>query len=183
VGRLTLARPAPGADRNLRRRLGGEQGFGLIELLIALTILAIALFALLAAFVTGVSTIRRAGSVSTASALASTQLGLYRALTYSAITLDATAVGSTDSTYQSDTAIPGGVATEVTSTCTGLPNQCNPSRTVTGPDHGQYRIDTYIVATTPTGGRAVKLVTVVVRNASTLATYVRRISAFDSSTG
>jgi type II secretory pathway pseudopilin PulG len=185
VGRLTAARPAPARGLDLRRRLGREDGFGLIELMIATTVLTIALFALIGAFLSGIATIRRAGSVSTASSLAGTQLDLYRALTYSAIALDATAVGSTDTTYKSDSAIPGGVASEVTTSCSGLPNQCNPSRSVTGPDHGRYRIDTYIVSDTPSGGRAVKLVTVVVRNASSLssAPYVRRVSAFDSSTG
>jgi prepilin-type N-terminal cleavage/methylation domain-containing protein len=184
VGRLTNLGLA---GRRLRRRLGTEDGFGIIELMIAIAILSIALFALLAGFVSGIATTRRAGYVATANALAGTQLDLYRALKYTDITLDSTALNSTDATYRSDAAIPGGIASEITSTCTGVPNQCNPSRTVTGPDHGSYRIDTYIVSNTPTSagssGRAVKLVTIVVRNASTNATYVRRVTAFDQSTG
>jgi Tfp pilus assembly protein PilV len=168
VGRLTAT----------RRRLRENGGFGLIELLIAMMVMTVALFAFLAAFTVGISTLRRSGSIATASALASSQLDLYRALTYAAITLDATSVAATDS------AIPGGTGSEVTSSCAGVPAQCNPSRTVTGADHATYRIDTYIVATTPTGGRADKLVTVVVRNPSNLASYyVRRVLVFDSATG
>jgi len=173
--------------RRLRCRLRAQEGFGIIELMIAISILSIALFALLAGFVSGIATTRRAGYVATANALAGTQLDLYRALKYTDIALDSTALNSTDSTYRGDAAIPGGIASETTTTCTGLPTQCNPSQTVTGPDHGSYRVDTYIVSNTPTSGlssgRAVKLVTIVVRNSSTNATYVRRVTAFDQSTG
>jgi hypothetical protein len=56
---------------------------------------------------------------------------------------------------------------------------------VTGPDHGIYRVDTYIVLRTPTGGRAVKLVTVVVRDTSALTStaLARASTSFDQSTG
>lgn len=151
-------------------------------------VLSIGLLALLGAFTSGVVTITRASRASTASSLASAQLELYRALTYPTIALDSTAVGSTDSVYRNDSALPGSnISNDITTTtgCSGLPNQCNPSRTVTGPDHGSYRIDTYIVSDTPSGGHAVKLVTVVVRNGSSPSSvpYVRRVSAFDTSTG
>jgi type IV pilus assembly protein PilV len=63
--------------------------------------------------------------------------------------------------------------------------QCTPSRTVTGPDHLSYRVDTYVTAHTPPSGRAGKLVTVVVRDGTSPATttYVRQSTAFDQSTG
>jgi hypothetical protein len=66
-----------------------------------------------------------------------------------------------------------------------LPNYCVPSRTVTGPDRKSYRIDTYITTTTPTNGRAEKLVTVVVRDGSALSArpLAREGSTFDQSTG
>ena len=65
-----------------------------------------------------------------------------------------------------------------------FPNQCNPSRLLTGPDHGSYRVDTYIVARTPPSGRPDKLVTVVVRDGTSLtSTLVRQSSSFDASTG
>ena len=46
--------------------------------------------------------------------------------------------------------------------------QCNPRQTVTGPDQRSYRVDTYVVSQTPPTGRAVKLVTIVVRRTSDL---------------
>ena len=54
---------------------------------------------------------------------------------------------------------------------------------VPGPDHGSYRVDTYIVNYTPTNGRAVKWVTVVVRNSGSLKTLARNLSTFDQATG
>jgi hypothetical protein len=55
---------------------------------------------------------------------------------------------------------------------------------VTGADGRQYRIDTYIVTTAPTGGRNIKKVTVVIRDYNNLTlTYARQISTFDQSTG
>jgi hypothetical protein len=82
----------------------------------------------------------------------------------------------------------------VTGTCSGspVPNECNPSRIVTGADRKSYRVDTYIQMSTastnpptPTNGRAVKIVTVVVRNAAALSArpFARLSSTFDQSTG
>ena len=168
------------------RRLRSDDGFGLVELVVAMVILNVGVLALLSAIVSSEASLRRASRVATASTLADAQMELYRALTYSAIALDPTAVDATDSAYRADTALGGSISNDVTTTrgCSGLPNQCNPSRLVTGPDHGTYRIDTYVVARTPPSGRAGKLVTVVVRNGSSLGTtLVRQSSSFDASTG
>jgi hypothetical protein len=133
--------------------------------------------------------LNRASRISTASALADSQMELYRALTYSAIALDSTALGSVDNTYKCDSALgascPNSTSAEVTTTCTGSPNECTPSRSVIGADRKQYRVDTYITTTTPTGGRSVKVVTVVVRNARALSArpFARLTSTFDQSTG
>ena len=50
-----------------------------------------------------------------------------------------------------------------------------------GPDHRSYRVDTYITYSTPTGGRQVKQVLVVVRDAAktTLPILARNASTFD----
>jgi len=177
------------ADRShVRVRLRSEQGFGLIELLMAMVMLNIGILAIVAAFNSGMIALNRASRISTAAALADGQMELYRALTYAAIALDSTALVSVDNTYKCDTALggscPNGGFAEVTKSCTGLPDECNPSRTVTGADRKPYRVDTYITTTTPTGGRALKLVTVVVRAGSTLSArpLARVASTFDAST-
>ncbi len=169
------------------KRLRRQDAFGLVELLIAMLILSIALLGILAAFSAGQLALRRASHLSTAASLADQQMELYRALTYTAIALDTTSVQATDSTYRGDTALGGNLANDVTTSsgCSGLPNQCVPSRSLTGPDHGGYRVDTYVVSQTPAIGRAEKLVTVVVRDSTNLSgrALAREATTFDSSTG
>jgi type II secretory pathway pseudopilin PulG len=176
-----LERCRIGADRNLvRSLLRREGGFGLVELLIAMTMLNIGLLAVVAAFSSGVVSLNRASRITTAAVLADGQMELYRAIKYTSIQLDTTTIPSS-APYNTDTAYN---ATQVTGTCSGSPPECNASRQVTGADGKSYRLDTYIVSYTPTGGRALKKVTVVVRDYNNLTvSYARQISTFDQSTG
>jgi type II secretory pathway pseudopilin PulG len=175
----------------VRVRLRSEQGFGLIELLMAMVMLNIGILAIVAAFNSGMFALNRASKISTASALADAQMELFRAITYNSIALDSTSLSSTDNTYKCDSALgvscPNSTSGEVTATCSGspLPNYCLPSRSATGADRKNYRVDTYITTTTPTGGRSLKLVTVVVRDAKSLSSrpLARVASTFDQSTG
>jgi type II secretory pathway pseudopilin PulG len=174
----------------VRVRLRSEQGFGLIELLMAMVMLNIGILAVVAAFNSGIFALNRASRITTASALADSQMEAYRALKYSAIALDTTTLSGVDNTYKCDTALgvscPNSTSGEVTTTCTTpLPNECAPSRSVTGADRKPYRVDTYITTSTPTGGRALKIVTVVVRDGSKLSArpLARVASTFDESTG
>jgi type II secretory pathway pseudopilin PulG len=172
-------------------RLRSEGGFGLIELLMAMVILNIGILAIVAAFNSSMFALNRASKLSTASALADSQMELFRALTYNAIALDSTSLSSVDNTYKCDSALgascPNVTSGEVATTCSGspLPNQCLPSRATTGADRKNYRVDTYITTTTPANGRAEKLVTVVVRDARALSArpLARIASTFDQSTG
>lgn len=169
----------------MRARLREEGGFGLIELLLAMLILNIGLLAVVAAFNSGIIAVQRASRVTTASVLADQQMERFREIKYANIRLDATSAtnADSDSTYRADSARTYPTA-QVTGTCSGVPNECNPSRTATGADKRQYRVDTYILEQTPTGARTVKKVTVVVRDAQTPErTYVRQASTFDQSTG
>ena len=157
-----------------------------MELLLSLTILNIGLLALVASLNSGVVAVKRASQISTAATLADSQMELYRAIKYSVLALDYTATNMTDSTYRSDPVLGGDVGLSVTTAtgCVGMPNYCNPSRTTTGPDRRSYRIDSYVTWTTPTSGRQIKLVTVVVREgASPYKQLSRQQSTFDESTG
>jgi Tfp pilus assembly protein PilV len=164
-------------------RLSDQQGFGLIELLIAMVVLNIGILAIVAAFNAGIITLGRASRVTTAAVLADQQMELYRAITHDSIRLAAATIPGT-APYTTDSAYS---ATQVTTpTCAGpsYPDECNASRTVTGADNKSYRLDTYIVQMTPSGGRPVKQVTIVVRDATnTSRIYVRQASSFDQSTG
>jgi prepilin-type N-terminal cleavage/methylation domain-containing protein len=141
-------------------RLRGQQGFALIEMLVAIVVINVGLLAILLALNSGMITLRRSAESSTASAVADQQIERFRARAFAAIYLDTTSLAATDSTYQTDSAYS---ASQVSQACSPLVAACTPSQTVTGPDSRSYRVDTFIVWTTPTGGAPVKQVTVVVR--------------------
>jgi Tfp pilus assembly protein PilV len=180
-------------------RLRRDEGFGLIELLLAMLILNIGILAIVASFQSGAVAIKRASRISNATTLAASQMELYRALKYESIALHTTTANtltSTNNEYSCDSALKTNqslacgssnrVALVTGSTCSGspLPNECNPSREQTGPDRVRYRIDTYIIAETPANGRALKRVTIVVRDLANLTrTWARKTSTFDASTG
>ena len=172
----------------------------MLELLMAMVMLNVGILALVASLSSGTRALQRAGKVSTASVLADSQMELYRGLTYCAIAFDQTAWNSakTDPNYTADPAYPGSTATVASdctnpgstalipklATCASGHNECMPIRTVTGPDNHRYRVDTYLVLTTPSSGRPVIRVTVVARDAADLSHYLaRETSTFDQSTG
>lgn len=154
-------------------RARGQQGFALIEMLAAIVIINIGLLGILLALNSGMVTLRRSAESSTASAVADRQVERYRAIAFASIFLDTTSLAATDSTYQSDSAYS---ASQVSQTCSPLVAACAPSQTVTGPDGRSYRVDTYVVWTTPTGGSAVKQVTVVVRKPASPTVLARVVS-------
>jgi Tfp pilus assembly protein PilV len=170
------------ADRtHVHRRLRQEAGFGLIELLMAMTILNLGILAVVAAFNSGIVTLKRSGMTSTASVLADKQMELYRSLTYGSIALDSSSIPAT-TPYTTDPAYAG---SQVTISCTTpLPSECNASRTTTGPDRHPYRVDTYIINDHAiAASRAVRRVTVVVRDGKNLGKVLARsTSTFDCST-
>lgn len=69
----------------LAAKLRNEDGIGLIELLIALLVLNVGIFATLGAFASAATTIRRASHISTAAALADKQMETYRNTSYASI--------------------------------------------------------------------------------------------------
>src|SRR5436190_468500 len=89
-------------------KLRSEDGFGVLELAIAIVLLNVGLLAIFAAFDSSAVAVRQASRVSTAAMLAGDQLERYHALTYGAIYLDTAAVAATDATYRGDTAYGGG---------------------------------------------------------------------------
>jgi type II secretory pathway pseudopilin PulG len=85
------------------RRLREESGFGLLELLIAMVMLNVALFAIVGVFNATTVAIRRAGDVSAATAVADKQIEIYRSLTNCAIWLDHVIMPAAGSAYALDT--------------------------------------------------------------------------------
>jgi type II secretory pathway pseudopilin PulG len=174
----------------VRRRLSSEGGFGVVELLIAMTVMVIAIMALVAALSSGMVTLRRAADASTAAAVADKQMEAYRALPNCSIYLD-TATIPTSGSYLSDSAystpqITTNAPLIGSSTCTTTPpaNLSDAQQPITGADGRSYNVDTYIVRLDANGsGTPTKKVTLVVHNPDNTKTLVRESSTFAPPTG
>jgi type II secretory pathway pseudopilin PulG len=153
----------------LRRLAKSEGGFGLIELLIAMTVMVIAIMAIVAAFSSGLVALNRASRTSTAGVLADKQMEAYRKLQWNNILLLQTQVAGVPcpasacpAPYATDSALAGSSQSgnfDLTDTLLGstacggtptpvtcLPVQPAPAQPpVIGPDHRSYRIDSYVV--------------------------------------
>ena len=172
-----------------------EEGFGLVELLMAMVILNVALLAIVASFSSAGAGVTAAARVGTAGAIADRQMEQYRAMTYGWIGLYNS--GTTDATYLADPACathtggtpPCGEFVISSGPCfvsfTGALDPCTVIHNLLGPDKHAYRVDTYITRTAAAGNkRATKTVTVVVRDTKpNLPVLARQTSTFDCSTG
>jgi type II secretory pathway pseudopilin PulG len=160
-----------------------DDGQGLVELIVALTVLAIGIGALLTVLTSSALSLQRSGQKGTALTLAEKQIELYRNLTYPDVRLDHNMPkvdGIYTNAYLSDSNIPTatGERTDAdpgTNPCDTSP-EClpvqyvGPDWGVPTPDHRNYRIDTYIHEVPTNGGDDVAQVYVVVRNAQ-VSTY------------
>jgi type II secretory pathway pseudopilin PulG len=194
------------------QHIASEDGFGLVELLIAMVILQVALLALVGAFGAGSVALGRASRANTAQALANQQMELYRSMTYDPIGLD-TAGAPTTGMYVADTSVcaasqtpvcgntgprnnPGTSSWSCTATsgstsvslyysANGI-NPCVAHRLVSGtgsPDGMTYYVDTYIQLTTSSATqRAYKQISVVVRDSGTGKQLVKEITTMDCGT-
>lgn len=90
--------------RRTAARARSDAGFGMMELLISMVVISVGVLAVFAMFNSGMVQIRRASAVSTAAALADSQIEGYRALKFDFIGLVDSQVAATDSTYKADSA-------------------------------------------------------------------------------
>jgi prepilin-type N-terminal cleavage/methylation domain-containing protein len=164
-----------------------ESGFGLIELLIAMTVLAVGILALFAMFESGLRSVNRASTVATAGALADKEMENFRAIRYDSIGLPdslVTAAVTSSPPYGSDAAYSTTSRVALNACGTSPCTTKVPVQTLTGADGRSYRVDTYVTWQTVGAGRGVKLVTIVVRDGTDpTKTWARTASAFDESTG
>jgi Tfp pilus assembly protein PilV len=171
-----------------RKRIGRseEAGFGLVEVLIAMTMLAVGILALFAMFEAGIRQITRASTITTAGALADREMESFVAIRYDSIGLPDGLVTSAATPYSSDPAYEAGAADRVDLNACGS-SPCTtkvPVQTLAGADGRDYRVDTYVTWDAVTGGRNTKRVTIVVRDAAdTSKVWARVASTFDQSTG
>lgn len=190
-------------NRLRRLRLGAEDGFGLIELAMAMVVLNIGILAIVAAFNSGAVALRRASTVANSTAIADTYLERYRGYRNCQIYLDTAANGGIPSTgtYAADPAYNASQITQTYPLTGAIPASCSlgsgswtcptvptsaqlgvtaHNACMLGPDGRTYIVDLYIVAVTITGGGTQKQVTVVVRDpANSTKSLVRESSMFD----
>jgi prepilin-type N-terminal cleavage/methylation domain-containing protein len=177
----------------LDRLRNDEDGFGLIELSMAMMILTIALLVLVAGYDSAAVSLHDSAEKTVASSLADAQIELYNALPYASIGLDQTRLAGIetsggagyDSRYVSDEAALDNAAnaSDTTIANCGSTPQCLPIQTVTGSDHRSYRIETFIrdVQNNISIRWTVREVTIVVQDPSQSGTpeLVRETAAFD----
>ena len=141
----------------------------LVELVVAMSFLAIAVSALIAVFASSAISLRNAGIEGTALTLADSQVETYKTISYGAMKVDAATIPGGGDPYvtanASDATIPpstgqvtgGTVGTSACAAATTPLSECA-TQTLTGPDNRTYRIDTYVHEAS-----GVKKVTVAVR--------------------
>ncbi len=155
-------------------RIRDDEGFGLVELLIAMTILTVAIMAIFAGFGSGALSLQRASRASTAATIADSKMEEFRRLAYSAITAPSSTavIKDKNSIPPTPDKHPYWMSVDISYTCV-----------VSG--------STLVAGSPPTcttvGGvasRPVKLVAIVVRDTSASgATLIKESSTFDEATG
>lgn len=165
--------------RTITARLRSDAGFGLVEMVIALTLLSVGMFALIATYSSGSTALLRASRIGSAGVVADTQMERYRALRYDEIGLDVSSIPTSGDYVAAGTPYSSVLSPVALSPCTTA-EICSASRSVTGPDGRSYQVDVYMYWVTPTGGRATKRVAVVVRDdVDGDRILARQVSTFD----
>jgi Tfp pilus assembly protein PilV len=194
----------------IERLRSDAAGFGLVELVIAMTVLSVGILVMVGALSSGASAIDRSNSVTRAGALADGEMEAFRSLPWSSISLDSSKTllatpspalcsssCATDVTAATPAATSCPTVTTTTSTSPLYDTHC-PSRSVLTADGRIYQVDNFIRWICPSGGdpstatcsggspaqRRMKLVTIIVRDGHALTKVLyRETSTFDQATG
>jgi Tfp pilus assembly protein PilV len=102
------------------RLVRAEDGFGMIELLAAMTVMLIGILAVFGLFQASMVQLRRASTETTAAALADAEMERYRAIRYDSIGLDNLDVAAADATYTGDKAYQAETSPATTLTGSGI---------------------------------------------------------------
>ena len=85
------------------RRVGGDDGFAMIELVIAMTILVVGIMAIVAGFSSGMDALKRASRATAAGAIADKQMEQYRQMPWASVpvatTIDPSVTGGDGRSY------------------------------------------------------------------------------------
>ena len=111
--------------RPLSARVRDERGFGMIELLAAMTVMLVGILAVYGLFRSGLVQLRRASTATTAAALADATMERFRAAKYDTLGIDATQTcpsgcSAADAVYRGDAAYKADTAPTTTVAGSGL---------------------------------------------------------------
>jgi type II secretory pathway pseudopilin PulG len=166
-----------------------EAGFGLVELLIAMTMLSLGILAVFGAFLSSETAIRRASENTTAMTIADSTIEPFFSVRNTQIGLTAAALTAADSTHKADAAYKAAdvdgdsILNEAGEAVTLASSTFAPTSTVTGADGRSYRVDLYLSWRAVSGGRNVKEATILVRKANESRIIARVVSSFDAASG
>jgi len=158
--------------RHARPRLADDSGSMLLELVLTLVFIAVAVGALMSVFASSMISLRNAGISGTAQTLVERQMEVYKTLPYPSLRLSAETIPDGSDVYV--TRPPATVSmgfVSVTGGTTSASACVSPEharaecakQTFPGPDGRTYRVDSYVIAATPSGGRPGVKITVAVR--------------------
>lgn len=179
-------------DRLVTRLGSDEAGIGLIELLIALTLVAVGIAAALSVFASSIVSLQHGAKEGTALTLADRQLEAYRAMSFaclpttltSGLTLPSQLSPSVDAACGAPfEGPPYGTYTDPRdpSNATPFPNPYAASQTVPGnvsPDHRAYTVVTSVTANSPQCGGTSTQIIVSVNLVGDLTNLARESSCF-----
>jgi prepilin-type N-terminal cleavage/methylation domain-containing protein len=170
----------------LRRLPNNEEGFGLVELLIAMVVMSIGISAIVAGYSSGILAVGRAKTTTTAGALADRQMEVYRQGSFAAVPTTPGAPPSTPPPSGYSMQIDGASSCVLPNTTliAGSPPTCS----------GYCAVGTFVAGSPPicsgapptslpVASRPVTIVTITVRDDSTGKLLFTETSTFDSSTG
>jgi type II secretory pathway pseudopilin PulG len=182
--------------RRVRPLTAGADGFGMVELVIAMAMLSVAIGALITTFASSAISLRRAGQKGTALTLADTQMEWYRRLPFTGARIDGTTIpgsGTYVTAHSADATIPPASGQALAGqngddACSSGDIACDAEQAVTGPDGRPYVVQTYVnyvnndatlSIRAPAAGLTLKRVTIVVRDGTTGTILAREQSAFE----
>jgi Tfp pilus assembly protein PilV len=140
--------------RPLFARLRDERAFGMVELLAAMTVLVVGLLAVFSMFSSGLVSIKRASTVTTAAVIADSEMEKLRAIKYESIGLTNSTVNAADAVYTGDSAYiaVNTASTTLSSAITAAATSLTVGSASGFPGSGSYRIRIDDEALTVTAG-------------------------------
>src|SRR5262249_33485276 len=140
----------------LRRASSEEDGFGIVEIIMAMSVISIAVLALVAVFAASAVSFQLSAKRGTATTLAEAQMEIYRTVSFTGIRINGTLIPTPTrnpyvrghpaeaTTPPPPGRAPAGQTGDAACPSTPPPAACLPVQTLTGADGRSYTVDSYV---------------------------------------